>query len=223
MSISENVKSYQKELGNDVTLVAVSKTKPIEDIQEAYNAGQRVFGENKAQEMTGKQESLPSDIQWHMIGHLQRNKVKYIAPYVDLIHSVDSLRLLKEINKQAKKNERVINCLLQIYIAKEESKFGLDEEEAIQLIDEELPTLTHVNIVGLMGMATNTENESTVKREFMSLKNFFDVLKSDKFKNIAHFQTLSMGMSGDYKLAISCGSNMVRIGSAIFGKRNYTN
>ncbi len=223
MSISENVKSYQKELGNDVTLVAVSKTKPIEDIQEAYNAGQRVFGENKAQEMTGKQESLPSDIQWHMIGHLQRNKVKYIAPYVDLIHSVDSLRLLKEINKQAKKNERVINCLLQIYIAKEESKFGLDEEEAIQLIDEELPTLTHVNIVGLMGMATNTENESTVKREFMSLKNFFDVLKSDKFKNIAHFQTLSMGMSGDYELAISCGSNMVRIGSAIFGKRNYTN
>ncbi len=223
MSISENVLNYQKELGETVTLVAVSKTKPVEDIQEAYEAGQRVFGENKAQEMTGKHESLPNDIQWHMIGHLQRNKVKYIAPYVDLIHSVDSLRLLKEINKQAKKNERVINCLLQIYIAKEESKFGLDEEEAIQLIEEELPELTHVNIVGLMGMATNTENEATVKREFTSLKNFFDALKSEKFKDTAHFQTLSMGMSGDYELAISCGSNMVRIGSAIFGKRNYTN
>lgn len=223
MSISENVKSYQKKIGSGVTLVAVSKTKPIEDIQEAYNAGQRVFGENKAQEMTTKYEGLPKDIQWHMIGHLQRNKVKYIAPYVDLIHSVDSLRLLKEINKQAKKNEREINCLLQIYIAKEESKFGLDEREAIQLIEEELPELTHVKIVGLMGMATNTDNESTIKREFNSLKNFFDELKSNNFKDTAHFQTLSMGMSGDYELAISCGSNMVRIGSAIFGKRNYTN
>jgi hypothetical protein len=223
MSISENVKSYQKKIGSGVTLVAVSKTKPIEDIQEAYNAGQRVFGENKAQEMTTKYEGLPKDIQWHMIGHLQRNKVKYIAPYVDLIHSVDSLRLLKEINKQAKKNERVINCLLQIYIAKEESKFGLDEREAIQLIEEELPELTHVKIVGLMGMATNTDNESTIKREFNILKNFFDELKSNNFKDTAHFQTLSMGMSGDYELAISCGSNMVRIGSAIFGKRNYTN
>lgn len=221
MSISENVRSYQEKVGNKVTLVAVSKTKPEEDIQEAYEAGQRVFGENKAQEMTAKYESLPKDIQWHMIGHLQRNKVKYIAPYVSLVHSVDSVRLLKEINKEAKKNDRIIDCLLQVYIAKEESKFGLDESEVIDLIENVLPELENIQIVGLMGMATNTENQQTITNEFNGLRTFFENLKFNQFKDSTAFQVLSMGMSGDYSLAISCGSNMVRIGSAIFGSRNY--
>ena len=221
MSISKNITTYLNQIGKEVTLVAVSKTKPKEDIQEAYDAGQRVFGENKAQEMTSKYESLPKDIQWHMIGHLQRNKVKYIAPYVSLIHSVDSVRLLKEINKEANKNDRVINCLIQVYIAKEESKFGLDESEVIDLIEAVLPELENVQIVGLMGMATNTENTKTIENEFNGLRTFFEALKSKQFKDSTTFQTLSMGMSGDYSLAISCGSNMIRIGSAIFGSRNY--
>ncbi len=221
MSISENINNYLKQIGDHVTLVAVSKTKPQEDIQEAYNAGQRVFGENKAQEMTAKYEALPKDIKWHMIGHLQRNKVKFIAPYVSLVHSVDSIRLLKEINKEAKKNNRIINCLLQVYIAKEESKFGLDESEVIDLIENTLPELMNIKIAGLMGMATNTQNQATIENEFNGLRTFFEGLKSNQFKDSTAFQTLSMGMSGDYSLAIACGSNMVRIGSAIFGTRNY--
>lgn len=223
MSISDNLSAYKSQIGDNVTLVAVSKTKPIEDLQEAYDAGQRVFGENKAQEMTSKYEALPKDIQWHMIGHLQRNKVKYIAPYVSLVHSVDSVRLLKEIDKEAKKNNRIIDCLLQIYIAKEESKFGLDETEAIDLIENILPELKNIQLVGLMGMATNTENSKTIENEFKELYNFFSSLKSNQLKTSSNFQILSMGMSGDYSLAISCGSNMIRIGSAIFGSRNYTN
>lgn len=223
MSISDNLSAYKSQIGNNVTLVAVSKTKPIEDLQEAYDAGQRVFGENKAQEMTSKYEALPKDIQWHMIGHLQRNKVKYIAPYVSLIHSVDSVRLLKEIDKEAKKNNRIIDCLLQIYIAKEESKFGLDETEAIDLIENILPELKNIQLVGLMGMATNTENNKTIENEFKELDKFFKYLKNNQLKTSSNFQILSMGMSGDYSLAISCGSNMIRIGSAIFGSRNYTN
>lgn len=223
MSISDNLSAYKSQIGNNVTLVAVSKTKPIEDLQEAYDAGQRVFGENKAQEMTSKYEALPKDIQWHMIGHLQRNKVKYIAPYVSLVHSVDSVRLLKEIDKEAKKNNRIIDCLLQIYIAKEESKFGLDETEAIDLIENILPELKNIQLVGLMGMATNTENSKTIENEFKELYIFFSSLKSNQLKTSSNFQILSMGMSGDYSLAISCGSNMIRIGSAIFGSRNYTN
>jgi hypothetical protein len=223
MSIAENLISYKEKIGPDVTLVAVSKTKPNEDILEAYEAGQRIFGENKAQEMTSKYETLPQDIEWHMIGHLQRNKVKYIAPYVSLIHSVDSLRLLKEINKEAKKNERVINCLLQVYIAKEESKFGLDDSEVIQILENEVSELTNIKIVGLMGMATNTENQDTIKKEFHSLNHFFNQIKQQYFSTDNGFKVISMGMSGDYSLAISCGSNMVRIGSAIFGNRNYIN
>jgi hypothetical protein len=223
MSIAEKLSFYKEEVGPEVTLVAVSKTKPNEDILAAYAAGQRIFGENKAQEMTTKYEALPKDIEWHMIGHLQRNKVKYIAPYVSLIHSVDSLRLLKEINKEAQKNNRTIPCLLQVYIAKEESKFGLDETEVVELLDNHLPELPNIKIVGLMGMATNTDNEATIKNEFISLNVFFNRLKKTHFSNDQGFQVLSMGMSGDYSLAISCGSNMVRIGSAIFGSRNYIN
>lgn len=223
MSIAEKLSFYKEEVGPEVTLVAVSKTKPNEDILEAYAAGQRIFGENKAQEMTSKYEALPKDIEWHMIGHLQRNKVKYIAPYVSLIHSVDSLRLLKEINKEAQKYNRTIPCLLQVYIAKEESKFGLDETEVVELLDNHLPELPNIKIVGLMGMATNTDNEATIKNEFISLNVFFNRLKQTHFSNDQGFQVLSMGMSGDYSLAISCGSNMVRIGSAIFGSRNYIN
>lgn len=223
MSISDNLSTYKSQIGDNVTLVAVSKTKPIEDLQEAYDAGQRVFGENKAQEMTSKYEALPKDIQWHMIGHLQRNKVKYIAPYVSLVHSVDSVRLLKEIDKEAKKNNRIIDCLLQIYIAKEESKFGLDETEAIDLIENILPELKNIQLVGLMGMATNTENNKIIENEFKELNKFFNYLKNNQLNTSSNFQILSMGMSGDYSLAISCGSNMIRIGSAIFGSRNYTN
>ena len=223
MSIAEKLSFYKEEVGPEVTLVAVSKTKPNEDILAAYAAGQRIFGENKAQEMTTKYEALPKDIEWHMIGHLQRNKVKYIAPYVSLIHTVDSLRLLKEINKEAQKNNRTIPCLLQVYIAKEESKFGLDETEVVELLDNHLPELPNIKIVGLMGMATNTDNEATIKNEFISLNVFFNRLKQTHFSNDQGFQVLSMGMSGDYSLAISCGSNMVRIGSAIFGSRNYIN
>ncbi|MBR9831875.1 YggS family pyridoxal phosphate-dependent enzyme [bacterium] len=223
MIIAENLSFYKEVVGPEVTLVAVSKTKPNEDILEAYAAGQRIFGENKAQEMTSKYEALPKDIEWHMIGHLQRNKVKYIAPYVSLIHSVDSLRLLKEINKEAQKNNRTIPCLLQVYIAKEESKFGLDETEVVELLDNHLLELPNIKIVGLMGMATNTDNEATIKNEFISLNVFFNRLKQTHFSNDQGFQVLSMGMSGDYSLAISCGSNMVRIGSAIFGSRNYIN
>mgnify|MGYP003666340875 CR=1 FL=1 len=216
--IAENLKKIKSELSEQISLIAVSKTKPVSQILEAYEAGHRDFGENKAQEMTEKWEEMPKDIQWHMIGHLQRNKVKYIAPYVHLIHAVDSLKLLKEINKQAQKNNRIINCLLQVYIAKEETKFGFDPEEITQLLEsEEFKNLKHIRIKGLMGMATFTKNTAQIEKEFQFLKSFFDQLK-----NKYGMTELSTGMSGDYPLALQYGSTMVRIGSAIFGERNYT-
>lgn len=215
MNISENIKKFKAELG-DVTLVAISKTKPSKDILEAYEVGQRIFGENKIQEMTEKWEELPRDIEWHMVGHVQRNKVKYMAPYVGLIHAVDSLKLLKEINKEAAKNERIIQCLLQIKIADEDSKFGITEKEARKILNsEKIKGFKNVEIIGLMGMATFTEDENQVKKEFQYLKNVFDQFKIDYPK----FKELSMGMSGDYKIAVASGSTMVRIGSSIFGKR----
>lgn len=204
----------------DVTLVAVSKTKPVADILEAYHAGQRIFGENMVQELLEKQEALPKDIEWHLIGHLQTNKVKYIAPFVAMIESVDSLKLLKEIDKHAAKHHRVIDCLLQVYIADEDSKFGLDHAELIELFrDEEFAAMRHVRIRGLMGIATNTENEKVIKAEFYELKMLFDGVKASFYRNETSFDTLSMGMSSDYKLAVENGSNMVRLGSTVFGKR----
>ena len=212
MSIKDNLLKIKSTLPEHVKLVAVSKTKPVADLMEAYNAGQRIFGENKIQEMTEKWEQMPKDIQWHMIGHIQTNKVKFMAPYVSLIHGVDSLKLLEEINKQALKNNRIIDCLLQIHIAEEETKFGLNNDElADLLVSESFKNFKNINIVGLMGMATFTENQIQIKKEFEHLKSIFDQLKNLK--------TLSMGMSGDYQLAIECGSTMVRIGSSIFGGR----
>ena len=217
MNISENLKSFKSELPQNVNLVAVSKTKPIEDLMEAYNAGQRIFGENKIQEMESKWQEMPLDIEWHMIGHVQRNKVKYMAPFVSLIHAVDSLKLLSEINKEAEKNERTIQCLLQIKIAEEESKFGMDKNDALQLLNcEEFQNLKNIKVVGLMGMATLTDDENQVSEEFSRLKSFYDTLKDSH-----NFSVLSMGMSGDYKIALQNGSNMVRVGSAIFGERSY--
>ncbi|NYJ27084.1 YggS family pyridoxal phosphate-dependent enzyme [Allomuricauda sp. ARW1Y1] len=219
MSVKDNLTKITSELPEGVTLVAVSKTKPNEDILEAYEAGQRIFGENKVQEMVQKWEDLPKDIEWHMIGHVQRNKVKYMAEFVSLIHGVDSPRLLKEINKQAKKHNRVIPCLLQIHIAEEDTKFGLDEKELNELVDsDEFKTMEHIKIVGLMGMATFTEDMNQVHREFAQLKSLYDHLKA----KLTDINILSMGMSGDYTVAIEEGSTMVRIGSSIFGARNYT-
>ncbi|MCB0466275.1 MAG: YggS family pyridoxal phosphate-dependent enzyme [Aequorivita sp.] len=218
MTISENLKKFNKELPNDVTLIAVSKTKPVSDLMEAYNAGQRIFGENKIQEMESKWQEMPKDVQWHMIGHVQRNKVKYMAPFVSLIHAVDSFKLLKEINKEAKKNERSIECLLQIKIAEEDSKFGMNEADAAKfLVSKELKTLQNVKIVGLMGMATFTEDKKQISEEFQKLKKIYDQFKIQN----SEFRILSMGMSGDYKIAIENGSTMVRVGSAIFGEREY--
>lgn len=218
MNISENIKKYKDELPGNVKLVAISKTKPNEDILEAYRAGQRIFGENKIQEMTDKQEELPEDIEWHMVGHVQRNKVKYMAPFVSLIHAVDSQKLLKEINKRAKQNGRVINCLLQIKIAEEDSKFGISSEEAREILASEVYSkMQNVKIIGLMGMATFTDDEDQVRSEFRYLKSTFEELKMD----YPDLQELSMGMSGDYEIAVDCGSTMVRIGSSIFGERNY--
>lgn len=219
MSISSNLLKIKDILPKNITLVAVSKTKPVSDLMEAYEAGQRVFGENKIQEMTQKWEQMPKDIQWHMIGHVQTNKVKYMAPYVSLIHGVDSLKLLKEINKQAKKWRRVIPCLLQVYIATEETKFGLEQDELLQLIHaDEFKEMENIKIVGLMGMASFTEDIDKIRKEFQSLKDIFDYVKPYQLPN-CHFEHLSMGMSGDYKIAIECGSTMVRIGSSIFGRR----
>ena len=219
MSIKENLLKIKSSLPENVTLVAVSKTKPVSDLMEAYNAGHRIFGENKIQEMTEKWELMPKDIQWQMIGHIQTNKVKFMAPYVSLIHGVDSLKLLEEINKQAFKNNRIIDCLLQIHIAEEETKFGLNEEELNDLLtSESFKNLNNIKIVGLMGMATFTENQNQIKKEFEHLKSIFDKLELQNTKN-CELNTLSMGMSGDYKLAIVCGSTMVRIGSSIFGGR----
>ena len=217
-TIQQNLNNIKSQLPTHVTLVAVSKTKPVADLMEAYNAGQRIFGENKIQEMTDKWEVMPKDIEWHMIGHVQTNKVKYMAPYVSLIHGVDSLKLLQEINKQAAKNNRVIDCLLQVYIAEEESKFGLDEQELDEILNEiqhNKENYKNIRIVGLMGMATFTENQNQIEKEFKHLKTIFDKLKTQN----SELKTLSMGMSGDYQLAISCGSTMVRIGSSIFGSR----
>lgn len=218
MNISENISKIKEEIPSEVTLVAVSKTKPNEDILEAYETGHRIFGENKIQEMTEKWEQLPKDIEWHMLGHVQRNKVKYMAPYVSLVHAVDSLKLLKEIEKRAAENERKINCLLQIKIAEEDSKYGIDVAEAKDILQsKEYQEMSHVKVVGLMGMATLTENESKIRKEFSFLKTTFEDLKEEQDS----FSILSMGMSGDYKIAIECGSNMIRIGSSIFGERNY--
>jgi pyridoxal phosphate enzyme (YggS family) len=219
MSIKDNLLKIKSALPENVTLVAVSKTKPVANLMEAYNAGQRVFGENKIQEMTEKWEQMPKDIQWHMIGHIQTNKVKYMAPYVNLIHGVDSLKLLEEINKQALKNNRIIDCLLQIHIAEEETKFGLNEVELQDLIQSEsFKNLNNIRIVGLMGMATFTEKQNQIKKEFEHLKSIFDTKKSLSIVN-CELSILSMGMSGDFQLAIECGSNMIRIGSSIFGGR----
>ncbi|WP_156306770.1 YggS family pyridoxal phosphate-dependent enzyme [Sphingobacterium endophyticum] len=221
MSISKNITELQKELQPiGVTLVAISKTKPNEDILEAYGAGQRIFGENQVQDLVEKYESLPKDIEWHLVGHLQTNKVKYIAPFISLIHSVDSLKVLAEINKHALKNNRIIDCLLQIYIADEDTKFGLDFAEAVELLrSEEYQGLKNVRIRGLMGIASNTENEKIIKEEFYELKMLFDGIKTTYFRKEESFDILSMGMSSDYKIAIEQGSNMVRLGSTIFGQR----
>lgn len=218
MAIKEKIQEILSSIPKSVTLVAVSKTKPKEDLQEAYDAGQRVFGENKIQEMTQKWENLPKDIQWHMIGHVQTNKVKYMAEYVSLVHGVDSLKLLKEINKQAKKHDRVVDCLLQMHIAEEDTKFGLDTAELKDLLGSEtFGKLQNIKVVGLMGMATFTEDKNQIRREFKNLKTHFDNLK----EIIPKIDTLSMGMSGDYQIAIEEGSTMIRIGSSIFGERNY--
>ena len=218
--IKENLDSIRKTIPEHVTLVAVSKTKPVSALQEVYNAGQRHFGENKVQEMTEKWEVLPKDIKWHLIGHLQTNKVKYIAPYVHLIHSVDSFKLLKEIDKEAKKNNRIIDCLLQFHVAQEETKFGLDFEEAKELIENpEFIDLHNVHLVGVMGMASFTENEDVVRKEFQQLEDYFQLIKSYYFTFNDDFKEISMGMSGDYQLAIEEGSTMVRVGSSIFGTR----
>ena len=217
MSIAANIKRIKAELPEHITLVAVSKTKSNDEILEAYHAGQRVFGENKIQEMTQKWSELPKDIEWHMIGHVQRNKVKYMAAYVALIHGVDSLKLLKEINKQAKKEQRVISCLLQMHIAEEETKFGFDGNELKALIDSRvLQELEHVKIKGLMGMATFTENAEHIRKEFKTLRTLYLALRTE----LPDITELSMGMSGDYSIAIEEGSTMVRIGSSICGARN---
>lgn len=217
MNLIENLNKIKTSLAEDVELIAVSKTRSNDEILELYNAGHKVFGENRVQELIEKQEVLPKDIQWHLIGHLQRNKVKYIAEFVHLIHSVESERLLKEINKQAKRFERVIPCLLQIKIAEEETKFGLDKEEAENILKTYREKFENIQIIGVMGMATFTDDMEQVRREFKSLKNVYD-----QFQTLDDdIQILSMGMSGDYELAIEEGSNMVRVGSAIFGEREY--
>jgi pyridoxal phosphate enzyme (YggS family) len=216
-SIKEHIKAFTEELGESIYLVAVSKTKPNQDLMEAYEAGQRIFGENKVQEMTDKWESLPKDIQWHMVGHVQTNKVKYMAPYVDLIHAVHKMKLLKEINKRAKENDRVINCLLQVKIAEEDSKYGMSPDELRALLtDEKLSELKNVKLKGLMAMATFTEDEDQIHREFQVLEDLYE----ETSKTQPDFSILSMGMSGDYKIAMEHGTNMVRIGSSIFGARH---
>jgi pyridoxal phosphate enzyme (YggS family) len=218
----ENLIKIKKKLPKEVTLVAVSKTKPIVDIQEAYDLGQRIFGENMVQEMVNKYDALPKDIEWHLIGHLQRNKVKYMAHFVALIHGVDSFKTLLEINKQAKKNNRIIPCLLQARIAEEDSKFGLSFQEIEGILSSEAFTeLDHIKIVGFMGMATFTEDEKQIAKEFQSLKSFFDSCQEKYESSNCELKTLSMGMSGDYPIAIENGSTMIRVGSAIFGDRNY--
>lgn len=217
MSIKNNLKDLKSSLPRHVTLIAVSKTKPVENLMEAYDAGQRIFGENKVQEMVDKYHAMPKDIQWHMIGHLQRNKVKYLAGFVELIHGVDSIKLLQEINKQAQKHDRIIKCLLQIKIAQEDSKFGMSFDDAQELLQSNsLKTLHHINIEGVMGMASFTTDQKQIELEFRHLKHSFDTLKQLS----PDISIISMGMSGDYPVAIECGSTMIRVGSKIFGTRN---
>ena len=220
MSINEQINSFLQEIPEAVKLVAVSKTKPLDAIQKAYDGGYRIFGENKVQELVAKQPELPNDIEWHFVGHLQSNKVKYIASFVSLMHAVDSLKLLKEINKQALKNKRTIHCLLQFHIATEQSKFGLNLEEAQNILrSEEYQQFENIQISGVMGMATFTNDQEQVRQEFRQLKSFFGQLKKEFFTNDLNFKEISMGMTGDYKIAIEEGSTMIRIGTAIFGER----
>lgn len=217
--IADSIQAIEQKIKGRARLIAVTKTKPVTMLQEAYDAGARLFGENKVQEMAEKQPQLPGDIEWHLIGHLQSNKVKYIAPFVSLIHSIDSLKLLQEVNKQALKNGRVIDCLLQIHIADEETKFGMLAEEAEALLrSETLNDLQNVRISGLMGLATNTDDEEQIRREFRELKQLFDKLATIQTAQV-QFSELSMGMSGDYEIAVEEGSTLVRVGSAIFGAR----
>lgn len=221
-NIGEKIASIKKQIPDNVKLVAVSKTKPVEMIQEAYDSGHKIFGENKALDMRDKHAVLPDDINWHFIGHLQTNKVKYIAPFVKLIHAIDSFKLLKEINKQALKNERVISCLLQFHIAKEESKFGLNADEAHELLNSpEFKELKNIKIVGVMGMASNTYDNDLIREEFKHLHDIFQNLKQEYFNDDNLFTEISMGMSGDYEIAIQEGSSLIRVGSSIFGERNY--
>lgn len=220
--IQENLNKIRNTIPSNVTLVAVSKTKPVTDLQEAYDAGQRIFGENKALEMRDKHQQLPKDIQWHFIGHLQTNKIKYIAPFVTLIHSIDSASLLEAVNKEAAKNNRIIDCLLQFHIAQEETKFGLDMKEATTLLESEsFKNLKNINICGVMGMATFTDDNEQIRNEFKTLKNIFNTLKDSYFKDNETFKEISMGMSDDYPIAIEEGATLVRVGSKIFGVRNY--
>ncbi len=220
MTATDRLRALKNDLPNSVTLIAVSKTHPVSAIEELYADNQRVFGENKVQELVDKYDQLPKDIQWHLIGHLQTNKVKYIAPFVSMIHAVDSFKLLQEINKQAAKHNRIIPCLLQFYIAEEETKFGISFEEAEEILSsKEFIEMEHIQIAGLMGMASNTENENQVRDEFRNLHNYFQLIKSNYFKFNPDFKHLSMGMSGDFRIAIEEGSTMIRVGSSIFGAR----
>ncbi len=221
MSIRDNIKKIKEQLPPSVTLIAVSKTNPVESIRDAYYAGQRIFGENRVQEIVDKLPQLPTNIEWHFIGHLQSNKVKLITPFIAMIHSIDSLRLLEEVNKEAVKNNRIIDCLLEMYIATEESKFGLDMTEVFALLDSsEYKEMQNVRICGLMGMATFTDNTDVVRNEFKSMRTYFEIIKEKYFNANLPFKEISMGMSSDYKIAIEEGSTMVRIGTAIFGSRN---
>jgi pyridoxal phosphate enzyme (YggS family) len=221
MDIASNIRSLLSELPNNVTLVAISKTRTIEEIMEAYHAGHRIFGENKVQEIVHKYQQLPKDIEWHLVGHLQSNKVKYIGHFVHLIHSVDSLKLLREIDKQAKRHNKIINCLLEVYIAEEKSKYGLNDQKIYEFIESpDFAVCDHVRVVGLMGIATLTDNKDQIRKEFRHLAELFKKLKVSKFKDNPEFKELSMGMSSDFLLAIEAGSTMVRVGSKIFGERN---
>ena len=220
MSITDNLIEIKKKLPDHVRLIAVSKTKPAECILELYQYGQRIFGENRVQEITEKYQQLPSDIEWHFIGHLQTNKVKFITPFISFIHSIDSLKLLNEINKEAQKNNRVINCLLEMYIATEETKFGLDLSESIALLESpEYKKMNHIRICGVMGMATFTEDLTRVRNEFKNLASYYNQIKTRYFSNQSYFKEISMGMSNDYEIAIQEGSTLVRIGTSIFGSR----
>ena len=222
MSIQTNLDHFLQSVPPGVKLVAVSKTKPVEAVREAYNAGQRIFGENKVQDLIAKQPLLPTDIEWHFVGHVQTNKVKFIAPFISLFHAVDSLKLFREINKQALKNNRIIDCLLQFHIAEEETKFGLSMPEALDILNSEAyKSCKNIRLIGVMGMATYTPDQDQVRKEFGILKQMFDKLKADYFNDFPAFKEISMGMSGDYQLAIAAGSTMIRIGTSIFGKRNY--